>query len=195
MSQHVVCFCEVPVNRVWSLTLQGRVLDGVQRGYWSSPTSLLLPSLPTNFSFCPPLKAGLQPPHNTSDFCTSGWKRFLVKRWILTPQVGFLSFQVLLVCNFFLILRPPLTVFHLSGTMALGVLNPQVKSSMSGSVFFDRGSIEEQEPPPPLRSYLCLTIFTCFCPAYPVNIVALVFSIMVSLPSYISSHRCTAVYQ
>ena len=65
--------------------------------------------------------------------------------------------------------------------MALGVLNPQVKSSLSGSVFFDRGSIVEQEPPPPLRSYLCLTIFTCFCPAYPVNIVALVFSIMVSM--------------
>ncbi|XP_042338505.1 transmembrane protein 233-like [Plectropomus leopardus] len=62
--------------------------------------------------------------------------------------------------------------------MALGVLNSQVKNSLSGSAFFDRGSIEEQEPPPPLRSYLCLTIFTCFCPAYPVNIVALVFSIM-----------------
>nr|XP_046240349.1 transmembrane protein 233 [Scatophagus argus] len=62
--------------------------------------------------------------------------------------------------------------------MALGVLNSQVKSSLSGSAFLDRSSIEEQEPPPPLRSYLCLTIFTCFCPAYPVNIVALVFSIM-----------------
>ncbi|XP_041809399.1 transmembrane protein 233-like [Chelmon rostratus] len=62
--------------------------------------------------------------------------------------------------------------------MARAVLNPQVKSSLSGSAFFDRSSIEEQEPPPPLRSYLCLTIFTCFCPAYPVNIVALVFSIM-----------------
>uniref|UniRef100_UPI0037E85006 transmembrane protein 233 n=1 Tax=Semicossyphus pulcher TaxID=241346 RepID=UPI0037E85006 len=62
--------------------------------------------------------------------------------------------------------------------MALVVLNSQVKSSLSGSTFFDRGSIEEQEHSPPLRSYLCLTIFTCFCPAYPVNIVALVFSIM-----------------
>ncbi|XP_029288494.1 transmembrane protein 233 isoform X2 [Cottoperca gobio] len=62
--------------------------------------------------------------------------------------------------------------------MALGVLNSQVKHSLSGSVFLDSGSIEEQEPPPPLRSYLCLTIFTCFCPAYPVNIVALIFSIM-----------------
>ncbi|KAK5872826.1 hypothetical protein PBY51_013488 [Eleginops maclovinus] len=62
--------------------------------------------------------------------------------------------------------------------MALGVLNSQAKNSLSGSVFLDRGSIEEQEPPPPLRSYLCLSIFTCFCPAFPVNIVALVFSIM-----------------
>ncbi|XP_026163642.1 transmembrane protein 233 [Mastacembelus armatus] len=62
--------------------------------------------------------------------------------------------------------------------MPLGALNSQVKSSLSGSAFFDGGSIEEQEPPPPLRSYLCLTIFTCFCPAYPINIVALVFSIM-----------------
>ncbi|KAK5912851.1 hypothetical protein CesoFtcFv8_002683 [Champsocephalus esox] len=60
--------------------------------------------------------------------------------------------------------------------MALEVLHSQVKNSLSGSVFLDRGSIED--PPPPLRSYLCLSIFTCFCPAYPVNIVALVFSIM-----------------
>ncbi|XP_068171468.1 transmembrane protein 233-like [Antennarius striatus] len=62
--------------------------------------------------------------------------------------------------------------------MALGVLNSQVKSSLSGSAFLDHTSIEEREHPPPLRSYLCLTIFTCFCPAYPVNIVALIFSIM-----------------
>ncbi|XP_029947224.1 transmembrane protein 233 [Salarias fasciatus] len=62
--------------------------------------------------------------------------------------------------------------------MTLAMLNPQVKSSLSGSRFLDAGPTEEQEPPPPLRSYLCLTIFTCFCPAYPVNIVALVFSIM-----------------
>lgn len=64
--------------------------------------------------------------------------------------------------------------------MALRSLNPQVKSSLSASAFLDGISTGEQEPPSPLRSYLCLTIFTCFCPAYPVNIVALVFSIMVS---------------
>ncbi|KAJ8395648.1 hypothetical protein AAFF_G00031290 [Aldrovandia affinis] len=33
-------------------------------------------------------------------------------------------------------------------------------------------------PTTPLRSYLFLTILTCFCPAYPVNIVALVFSVL-----------------
>ncbi|XP_041837613.1 transmembrane protein 233 [Melanotaenia boesemani] len=52
------------------------------------------------------------------------------------------------------------------------------KSSLSGSTFFDRVSIEVQEPPPPLHSYLCLAMFACFCPAYPINIVALVFSVM-----------------
>lgn len=37
---------------------------------------------------------------------------------------------------------------------------------------------EEDMPAP--KNYLWLTIVSCFCPAYPVNIVALVFSIMVS---------------
>ncbi|KAL6094358.1 hypothetical protein STEG23_031163 [Scotinomys teguina] len=35
---------------------------------------------------------------------------------------------------------------------------------------------EEDMPEP--KNYLWLTIVSCFCPAYPVNIVALVFSIM-----------------
>ncbi|CAG5983196.1 unnamed protein product, partial [Menidia menidia] len=59
---------------------------------------------------------------------------------------------------------------------ALTMLDPQVKSSLSGSTFL--GSLEEQEPPPPLRSYLFLAMLACFCPAYPVNIVGLVFSVM-----------------
>ncbi|KAG8504661.1 Transmembrane protein 233 [Galemys pyrenaicus] len=37
----------------------------------------------------------------------------------------------------------------------------------------------EEELPMP-KNYLWLTILSCFCPAYPVNIVAFVFSIMVS---------------
>ncbi|CDQ67123.1 unnamed protein product [Oncorhynchus mykiss] len=54
-----------------------------------------------------------------------------------------------------------------------------VKSSLNGSADFDRLSfMGEQHPPPPLHSYLWLTILTCFCPAYPVNIVALVFSVL-----------------
>ncbi|KAM5189082.1 transmembrane protein 233 isoform 2-T2 [Callospermophilus lateralis] len=35
---------------------------------------------------------------------------------------------------------------------------------------------EEDMPMP--KNYLWLTIVSCFCPAYPINIVALVFSIM-----------------
>lgn len=79
--------------------------------------------------------------------------------------------------------------------MALGTLNSQVKSSLSGSAFLDGGSMKEQEPPPPLRSYLCLTIFTCFCPAYPVNIVALVFSIMVSTDRMLNVFELVYVVQ
>ncbi|XP_028970016.1 transmembrane protein 233 [Esox lucius] len=54
-----------------------------------------------------------------------------------------------------------------------------VKSALNGSADFDRLSyVGEQPSPPPLQNYLWLTILTCFCPAYPVNIVALVFSIL-----------------
>ncbi|KAF7208308.1 transmembrane protein 233 [Nothobranchius furzeri] len=61
--------------------------------------------------------------------------------------------------------------------MAHSVPSPK-KTSLSGSTVFDRGSTEEQGPQPPLRSFLCLTMLACFCPAYPVNIVGLVFSAM-----------------
>ncbi|XP_024125384.1 transmembrane protein 233 [Oryzias melastigma] len=49
-----------------------------------------------------------------------------------------------------------------------------LKSKDKSSVF-DHGSVEA---PPPLRSYLCLTVLACFCPAHPVNIVGLVYCIM-----------------
>uniref|UniRef100_A0A3Q0SK95 Transmembrane protein 233 n=1 Tax=Amphilophus citrinellus TaxID=61819 RepID=A0A3Q0SK95_AMPCI len=39
---------------------------------------------------------------------------------------------------------------------------------------------EEAREIPPMRSYLWLTMFTCFCPAWPINIVALVFSVLKS---------------
>ncbi|XP_037658543.1 transmembrane protein 233-like, partial [Choloepus didactylus] len=40
-----------------------------------------------------------------------------------------------------------------------------------------------EEDLPKLKHYLWLSIISCFCPAYPINIVAFVFSIM-SLNSY-----------
>lgn len=42
----------------------------------------------------------------------------------------------------------------------------------------DDDKTEEDVPKP--QNYLWLAIVACFCPAYPINIVALVFSIMVS---------------
>ncbi|NXD62840.1 TM233 protein, partial [Eolophus roseicapillus] len=38
-------------------------------------------------------------------------------------------------------------------------------------------------PQPRPKNYLLLSIFSCFCPAYPINIVAFVFSVM-ALNSY-----------
>uniref|UniRef100_A0A8C6WSK2 Transmembrane protein 233 n=1 Tax=Neogobius melanostomus TaxID=47308 RepID=A0A8C6WSK2_9GOBI len=34
------------------------------------------------------------------------------------------------------------------------------------------------QAPPPLRTYLWLSILVCFCPAFPVNLLGLVFSVM-----------------
>ena len=50
--------------------------------------------------------------------------------------------------------------------------------SSSPEAYTEDDKTEEDMPAP--NNYLWLTIFSCFCPAYPVNIVALVFSIMVS---------------
>ncbi|XP_018587150.1 transmembrane protein 233-like [Scleropages formosus] len=58
--------------------------------------------------------------------------------------------------------------------MSLGVVDSDVKRPLDGEHQV-RG---EAQRAPPLRNYLALTIFTCFCPAYPINIVALVFSVL-----------------
>uniref|UniRef100_A0A668SZH8 Transmembrane protein 233 n=1 Tax=Oreochromis aureus TaxID=47969 RepID=A0A668SZH8_OREAU len=52
------------------------------------------------------------------------------------------------------------------------------KPSLDGSSEFVKN--EEAREIPPMRSYLWLTMFTCFCPAWPINIVALVFSVLKS---------------
>ncbi|XP_023249646.1 transmembrane protein 233-like [Seriola lalandi dorsalis] len=50
------------------------------------------------------------------------------------------------------------------------------KPSLQGSSDLVKNG--EAQEIPPLRNYLCLTMFTCFCPAWPINIVALVFSVL-----------------
>lgn len=66
--------------------------------------------------------------------------------------------------------------------MSPGVQKSDGKSSGSidGSIDDSFGMNAESQAPPPLKNYIFLTIFTCFCPAWPINIVALVFSLMVS---------------
>ncbi|XP_068994661.1 transmembrane protein 233 [Embiotoca jacksoni] len=56
------------------------------------------------------------------------------------------------------------------------------KPSLDGGSDFMK-SAEAQESPP-MRNYLCLTMFTCFCPAWPINIVALVFSVLAQKSYY-----------
>ncbi|XP_060541129.1 LOW QUALITY PROTEIN: transmembrane protein 233 [Pantherophis guttatus] len=45
------------------------------------------------------------------------------------------------------------------------------------------GPEEEEEQRPAPKNYLWLSILSCFCPSYPVNIAAFVFSVM-ALNSY-----------
>ncbi|XP_056585941.1 transmembrane protein 233 [Triplophysa dalaica] len=64
--------------------------------------------------------------------------------------------------------------------MSSGVQKSDEKSrgSIDGSINNSFGMTAESQEPPPLKNYIFLTIFTCFCPAWPINIVALVFSLM-----------------
>ncbi|XP_040276186.1 transmembrane protein 233 [Bufo bufo] len=59
--------------------------------------------------------------------------------------------------------------------------NPEIKRALEES---PETNTEDESPNGPMpRNYLILSIFSCFCPAYPINIVAFVFSIM-ALNSY-----------
>ncbi|KAI4896340.1 hypothetical protein NFI96_025919 [Prochilodus magdalenae] len=71
-------------------------------------------------------------------------------------------------------------VFPPSFTMSPGIPRSEEKTrrSIDGSLDHSLGRGVEAEGPPPLKNYIFFTIFTCFCPAWPINIVALVFSMM-----------------
>ncbi|KAJ0023558.1 hypothetical protein NQD34_003457 [Periophthalmus magnuspinnatus] len=61
--------------------------------------------------------------------------------------------------------------------MSLAALNPQfhkVAPPALGDTFLEN----TPQTSPPLQSFLWLSIFSCFCPSFPINLLALVFSIM-----------------
>ncbi|XP_031506668.1 transmembrane protein 233 isoform X1 [Papio anubis] len=61
--------------------------------------------------------------------------------------------------------------------------SPDFKRALDSSPEANTEDDKTEEDVPTPKNYLWLTIVSCFCPAYPINIVALVFSIM-SLNSY-----------
>lgn len=58
--------------------------------------------------------------------------------------------------------------------------SPDFKRALDSSPEANTEDDKTEEDVPTPKNYLWLTIVSCFCPAYPINIVALVFSIMVS---------------
>ncbi|KAK1343696.1 hypothetical protein QTO34_014249 [Cnephaeus nilssonii] len=60
-------------------------------------------------------------------------------------------------------------------------VSPQLGFGQQPEAHTEDDKIEEDMPMP--KNYLWLIITSCFCPVYPINIVAFVFSIM-SLNSY-----------
>ncbi|XP_034152559.1 transmembrane protein 233 [Esox lucius] len=60
--------------------------------------------------------------------------------------------------------------------VALKQTNLKTNLSMDGGA--NHLGLREAQEVPHLKNYIYLTIFTCFCPAWPVNIVALVFSVL-----------------
>ncbi|XP_054299549.1 transmembrane protein 233 isoform X1 [Pongo pygmaeus] len=56
--------------------------------------------------------------------------------------------------------------------------SPDFKRALDSSPEANTEDDKTEEDVPMPKNYLWLTIVSCFCPAYPINIVALVFSIM-----------------
>ncbi|XP_072443304.1 transmembrane protein 233-like isoform X2 [Chiloscyllium punctatum] len=64
--------------------------------------------------------------------------------------------------------------------MSQAAIKADLKESLEESPAADPENEAQQEMSP---KYIFLTIFSCFCPSYPINIVAFVFSMM-ALRSY-----------
>lgn len=58
-------------------------------------------------------------------------------------------------------------------------LSPGELGGLEGAAGLEEGEPRPHQP----KNYLWLSIFSCFCPAHPINIVAFVFSVM-ALNSY-----------
>lgn len=58
--------------------------------------------------------------------------------------------------------------------------SPDFKRALDSSPEANTEDDKTEEDVPMPKNYLWLAIVSCFCPAYPINIVAFVFSIMVS---------------
>ncbi|XP_043571916.1 transmembrane protein 233 [Chiloscyllium plagiosum] len=65
--------------------------------------------------------------------------------------------------------------------MSQAATKADLKESLEESPAADHDNEAQQEEMSP--KYIFLTIFSCFCPSYPINIVAFVFSMM-ALHSY-----------
>lgn len=86
------------------------------------------------------------------------------------------------------------SVRSLKSLKSLSAEQNSYKSTGTGSIQTPPRSPapERNEPEPP--SYMWLALFSCFCPALPLNVIALYFSHAVSLPSHLSLMTLKARY-
>lgn len=77
---------------------------------------------------------------------------------------------------------------------SLGVDQNSYKSTGTGSVHSPSHSTAPERNEPEPRNYMWLALFSCFCPALPLNVIALYFSHAVSRRSHLSVTTLTARY-
>ncbi|XP_048412400.1 transmembrane protein 233 isoform X1 [Stegostoma tigrinum] len=70
--------------------------------------------------------------------------------------------------------------------MSQPAIKPDLKESLEEYPGAETNNEAQQEEMS--RKYIFLTIFSCFCPSYPINIVAFVFSMMAQSHELIHCH-------